>query len=190
MNKILKNLTLPDNVLAECLTRKELHENIKNIWAEVFPDHQIFRPEKEHTEREVARKKISKEFNEKVFSLNILFFEKSKSKPIGWIMGEQHDFETFYFRNSGFIPDFRRKGIYNSAHAAIVDSLKEMGFERVVSDHLPNNRPMLILKLNNGYIINNMTLDERFGSMVRLVKFLHEDRQKLFEEHFRLPNFR
>jgi len=59
----------------------------------------------------------------------------------------------------------------------------------VVSDHLPNNKPMLLLKINDGYVINNMTLDDRFGPMIRLVKFLHEDRQKFFEKRFRLPNY-
>lgn len=104
-------------------------------------------------------------------------------------MGEQHDFETFYLRNSGFIPEFRRKGIYSIAHSAIIEHLKNIGFERVVSDHLPNNRPMLVLKLNEGYVVNNVTLDDRYGAMVRLIKFLHQDRQKSFEERFRLPNY-
>lgn len=184
-----KILNLPDNVSVELVDRVELRKAMNTIWYEVFPGRAELQMEKVSIERENVRKEVLKDFNTKIFCLDMVFTEKISRKPIGWIMSEQHDYETFYLRNSGFVPEFRRKGIYSNAHAAISEYLKKRGFERIVSDHLPNNKPMLILKINDGYIINNMTLDDRFGPMVRLVKFLYKDRQKFFEERFRLPDY-
>jgi len=190
MEKKFEILNLPNDVYVTLVDRIELRKSMDKIWNDVFPHMSDLKKREVSSEREIARKEVLKKFNENVFCLDILFFEKSSNQPIGWIMGEQHDFETFYLRNSGFVPKFRRRGLYSIVHAAIVDYLKMRGFERIVSDHLPNNKPMLILKINDGYVINNMTFDDRFGPMVRLVKFLHEDRQQIFEERFRLPDYR
>ena len=180
---------LPNDIQAKNVEFNELRTAMKNIWSEVFP-----RPNELHMpaaseERQQKRKEIAEKFIGNVFALNILFTEKSSGQPIGWIMGEQTDFETFYLRSSGFIPKYRRQQIYTTAHAALEDFLKKRGFERIASDHMPNNKPMLILKIRNDYVINNMTLDERFGPMVRLVKLLHSDRQSFYEEKFRLPKY-
>lgn len=189
MGKNFEILNLPKDVYATLVDRTELRKSMNKIWTDVFSDQSDLKKREVSPEREIARKEVLKSFNEKGFRLNILFFERSSNQPIGWITGEQHDFETFYLRNSGFVPKFRRRRLYSIAHAAIVEYLKKCGFERIVSDHLPNNKPMLILKINDGYIINSMTFDDRFGPLVRLVKFLHKDRQQLFEERFRLPDY-
>ncbi|OFZ31747.1 MAG: hypothetical protein A2622_04035 [Bdellovibrionales bacterium RIFCSPHIGHO2_01_FULL_40_29] len=189
VDKNFEILNLPENVLAKQVERKDLGIAMKSIWEKVFPNRVDLKIDEVLPDREKARKEILNNFNEKIFKIDIIFTEKLSGNPIGWIMGEQHDYETFYLRNSGFIPEFRRKKLYTISHSAIVKHLKGLGFERIVSDHLPNNKPMLLFKIKDGYIINNMTLDDRFGPMVRLVKFIYDDRQKFFEKRFRLPDF-
>jgi len=189
MSKNFQILNLPNDLSVEIVKRSELRKVMNGIWYEVFPGRTELQMEKVSSERKSARKEILNNFDENFFCLDMIFTHKPTGQSVGWIMGEQHDYETFYLRNSGFIPQFRRKGIYSIAHKAIVEYLKNRGFERIVSDHLPNNKPMLLLKINDGYVINNMTLEDRFGPMIRLVKFLHEDRQKFFEKRFRLPNY-
>lgn len=190
MNRNFEILNLPEDVYIDFVDKTTLRKIQKSLWDEVFPEPTILKMSEVSPERRAARKKNLEEFESKIFSFDIVFFEKSNDQPIGWIMGEQHDYETFYLRNSGFIPKFRRRKLYSLVHSALVDYLRKLGFERIVSDHLPNNKPMLILKLNEGYIINNMTLDDRFGPMVRVVKYLFEDREQFFEDRFLLPSYR
>ena len=184
-----KILDLPKGISVRVVSRTELRPVMDSLWNEVFPRDSDLKPTEISAEREKARSDIKKKFNDNIFCLDMVFTEDSTGLPIGWIISEQHDFETFYLRNSGFIPKFRRKGLYSKAHSAIVIYLKKLGFERIVSDHIPNNKPMLVLKLNAGYVINNMTIDDRFGPMVRVVKFLFEDRLREYEKRLRLPSY-
>lgn len=117
-------------------------------------------------------------------SVHILVREIESGAIVGWLTGEQHDWETFYLRNSGFVPLVRLLGIYSSIHSALMNYLHSKGFERVVSDHAPNNKPILMQKIGFGYSINSMTFDDRFGPLVRLIYFFNQDRQREFEARF------
>ena len=115
--------------------------------------------------------------------------DKSTGSVVGWLSGEQHDWETFYLRNSGFVPSARRKGLYTSIHSDIINYLQQQGFGRVVSDHSPNNRPILLMKIKFGYYVNSVTIDERFGPHVRLVYLIDKARRRQFEERFGLNQY-
>ncbi len=112
-----------------------------------------------------------------------LFLDK-KGKPVGWFMGEAENAVTFYMRNTGILPKHQNKGLYTKFLKNFEKYLKEIGYERITSQHDVTNKKILISKMNAGFIICNLELTEMFGAMVKLVKILHKDRRDYFIEHF------
>jgi RimJ/RimL family protein N-acetyltransferase len=89
-------------------------------------------------------------------------------------------------RNSGVVPELRRKGIYSAVTSSVLDHVREIGYERVVSHHVPNNRGVLIAKLKLGFNIEGIELDDRWGPLVKLVHYLQPGGQEGFERTFSL----
>ena len=52
-------------------------------------------------------------------------------EKIGWFFGNQIDFETFKMTNTGIFEAHRGKGIYKKLLPAILQLLKEKGFQKV-----------------------------------------------------------
>jgi GNAT superfamily N-acetyltransferase len=104
---------------------------------------------------------------------------------LGKVVNEQ----TFFMEWSGILPDYRRRGLYSLFLEALVPYLVELGIERITSNHMGNNRPVLIAKLKAGFIITGTTLDERHGMLVWLARFLKPERERGFERAFSLGNF-
>jgi GNAT superfamily N-acetyltransferase len=177
--------TLPEGFTAEFGTREVLESEYKRLLPIIFHRPSRLGSINVPEERKAPRELLYARFFSRDLNLIILVRDQA-GQVVGWITGEQHDWETFYLRNSGFIPEVRRKGIYSLVHERLVEHLRKIGFERVVSDHQPHNRAILMLKLKAGYNIQSMTLDDRFGSLVRVVLFLNPERQTRFEDRFDL----
>jgi GNAT superfamily N-acetyltransferase len=107
-----------------------------------------------------------------------------KGEPVGWSTGETADFMTYYMRNSGIIPEHQNKKLYSQFLAHFADYIKEIGYERLTSQHKADNSEILITKLKAGFVISGMDFDERWGALVRVTKFLHADRESAFKDCF------
>ncbi|MGB1249282.1 MAG: GNAT family N-acetyltransferase [Candidatus Promineifilaceae bacterium] len=116
-----------------------------------------------------------------------LFYDGEE--PFGWSIGEQHDAETYFMTWSGIHPDYQRRGVYSAFMLDLLSYLKKLGYERVTSNHSVNNNAVIIAKLKAGFQIKGVTLDERFGPVVDLVYYLHDDRKAGFESAFSLPEY-
>jgi hypothetical protein len=90
---------------------------------------------------------------------------------------------------SGILPNYRRRRLYSQFLEALIPYLTALGLERITSNHMGNNRPVLIAKLKAGFIITGVTLDERHGMLVWLAKFLVPNRERGFERAFSLGRF-
>ncbi len=189
MNKNLSLPSLPEGFVAEFADRETYYLEIEKIFSKVFPGAGRAPAGDISEEAKAKRRELVRDFSINPWIVRILVFQKESKSVVGWISGEQHDWETFYFRNSGFLPEVRRKGIYSVLHDSIIASLRERGFERVISDHAPNNRAMLLLKIKFGYFIQSVTVDERFGPLVRLVYYLNPDRRLRFESRYELIHY-
>jgi len=110
-------------------------------------------------------------------------------EPIGFSTGAMRDPDTFFMEWTGILPDYQRQGIYTTFLHHLLLYLRELGYERVTSNHMGTNRPVLIAKLKAGFNVTGATLDERYGMLVWLAYFLHADRQKGFEKAFSLEPF-
>ena len=112
------------------------------------------------------------------------FVFKKEGKIVGWFMGQLEDFETFYMRNTGVIPKHQNNGIYKAFLTHLLKYLKELGYQKVSSQHSPDNARMFSLKMNNGFIIVGTENHDRWGTLVKMVRFLDLKRQKVYLKTF------
>jgi RimJ/RimL family protein N-acetyltransferase len=108
---------------------------------------------------------------------------------VGWSQGGMRDAETFYMAYSGVVRSQQRRGIYSAFVRAYLPYLRSLGYERVVSHHMVNNRAILIAKLKLGFIISGVLLDERYGAQAVLSYLFHEDRRAGFAKAFSLEPY-
>jgi RimJ/RimL family protein N-acetyltransferase len=113
----------------------------------------------------------------------IIFFDKN-GEPIGWFYGYMEDEESFFIDTIGLVPEFRSKGIYQTFLLQLIAYLKAVGYERVTSTHLPNNRAVLIAELKVGFNIVGLELNESLGPALKVAYMIYEDRQRGFEQVF------
>jgi GNAT superfamily N-acetyltransferase len=70
-------------------------------------------------------------------------------------------------------PAHRRRGLYAAIVDRVIAYARDAGFVSVVSQHAPNNLPVMIAKLKAGFVIEALEIDARVGPSVRLRRYLH-----------------
>lgn len=114
----------------------------------------------------------------------IVFYDDTR--PIGWSSGALLEPATFFMAYSGVLSEYRRQGVYSAFLEVFLRYLGALGYERVTSNHMLNNRAVLIAKLKAGFVVSGMVLDERYGAQVALTYFCHTDRAEGFARAFGL----
>lgn len=99
----------------------------------------------------------------------------------GWFTGDQYNLETFYMRNSAILPEHRRKGLYTILMHEVLERVKAMGFQIVLSRHTTTNNSIIIPKLKAGFVITSIEVSDRFGTLVHLSYFFNETRRQIME---------
>jgi hypothetical protein len=180
-------MALPNGATAYCCTPQEFMEAVSSIYGDVFgrpPEHYGFFQTPE------ARKPTADTmYAHYCTNLHHEFIvaKDSDGKYIGWCIGEAEDFATFYLRNAGVVTGSRHQGFLRAFLPKFLLYLRAIGYERVTSEHHPNNLPIMIGMLKNGFVISGFNLDERYGAQVKMVRMLQEDRRQSFESIFHLP---
>lgn len=118
-----------------------------------------------------------------------IVFYNEQNQPIGWSTGNMIEESTFFMSYSGVLPEYQRQGIYTAFLKHLLTYLHELGYERVTSNHMANNRPVLIAKLKAGFYITGLTLDERYGAQATLTYFFYEDRRRGFAQTYSLEQY-
>lgn len=98
---------------------------------------------------------------------------------IGWTYSYQQDHETLYMCNSAIAQEHRGKGLYSAMLQHVLSVAAAKGFQLVTSKHYASNNAIIIPKLKAGFIITGMALDEKYGLMVHLTKYLHPERERI-----------
>lgn len=138
---------------------------------------------------------LPEERRERSAGLNALFsrahherflFRDAGGQAVGYSYGDMRDAQTFFMTSSGVLPQHQRRGIYSVFLRQLLRYLYAVGYERVVSNHHPNNRAILIAKLKAGFNITAVNLDERWGAQVELTYLFHEDRRHTYARAFSL----
>lgn len=99
----------------------------------------------------------------------------------GWSVGVQESAEAYYMVNSGVLPAYRRRGLYRALVEATVAEAAAQGFQRIYSRHVATNNAVIIPKLQAGFVITGLELNDRFGTLVHLTYFPHPARRKVLD---------
>lgn len=117
------------------------------------------------------------------------FLFAAEGQPAGWATGAMIDPSTFFMVWTVVLPEYRRRGLYTAYLSRLLPYLHDLGYERVTSNHMVNNRPVLIAKLKAGFVITGVVLDERYGAQVSLTAFFYPDRRAGFARAYSLADF-
>ncbi|MDT0472328.1 GNAT family N-acetyltransferase [Streptomyces sp. DSM 41014] len=158
-----------------CVDEATFREAVTDIYASVFPERDAYpyRPKSAHLVKEYAHGHVER-----------LLIENAEGKVVGWLKGRMEDANTFYLGTSGMLPEYRAQRIAAVVYARFLEYLEDLGYERVTSQHHPHNRSAMILQLKYGFTFEGMSLDERWGPMVKMVHFFDGDRRAEFERRF------
>lgn len=102
-------------------------------------------------------------------------------KFAGWSWGYQMDASRFYMCNSAVLPQFRRQGFYRKLLEKVVDHVSGLGFQEIFSRHHATNNAVLIPKLQYGFIIKGMEMNDLHGILIHLAYFPRETRRKMMD---------
>lgn len=107
-------------------------------------------------------------------------------EAIGWHSGYSIDPETFYMQNSAVIESYQKQGLYGKMLGAVLEKLKDEGFQVVTSLHHPNNPGVVIPKLKQGFVITATQFHERFRFLIEMKYFFNEDRRRAYSKEIGL----
>lgn len=161
--------------------QKTFSEQMGKLYPKVFPPSSSGFSLKANS-KEAKKLSVCIAEYQKIHSEYFLFFYKKKA--IGWFMGEMEDFETFYMRNTGVLPIHQSKGIYSAFLDQFISYLKDLGYQRISSQHAPHNKRIYNLKMSKGFIIVGSENHERWGNLIKLVKFLDKKREAYYIKKF------
>jgi GNAT superfamily N-acetyltransferase len=132
-----------------------------------------------HSEEERAKTRHLYKNMTSLVRMNLCIFKGEEF--CGWFTGDQYNAETFYMRNSAILPDHRRKGLYTILMHAVLERVKDLGFQIVLSRHTTTNNSIIIPKLKAGFVITAIEVSDRFGTLVHLSYFFNETRRQIME---------
>ncbi|MFE9611456.1 GNAT family N-acetyltransferase [Streptomyces sp. NPDC006012] len=161
--------------VGRCVDEATFREAVGHIYADVFPDRDAhpYRPKSDELVAEYRRMHQER-----------ILMEDGDGKVMGWLKGRMADPDTFYLGTSGMLPEYRSQRLAALCYSKLLDYLEALGYERVTSEHHPSNRTAMIFQLKHGFSIEGMSLDERWGPMVKMVRFFDRDRQAEFDRRF------
>lgn len=109
------------------------------------------------------------------------FVVRRGTEVVGWATGEMFDEETFYCRNGGVISEFRRVGLMQELFSKVIEYLSAIGYARLLLNHLTTNRNMAVFVLKQGFYINGIVTDERWGTNMQTALIIDNTRRTLLE---------
>lgn len=103
---------------------------------------------------------------------------------VGLLVGHPVDWSTYYWRSVAFLPEHQGRGLLAAAldHTDVV--LRDAGIVRVEGEAAPNNYRQVRLLLRLGYCVTGSINSERWGTMLRLTKYLAPEAEHYFRAQF------
>lgn len=110
-------------------------------------------------------------------------------EPIGWSIGEQRAADDFFMTWTGIIPAYQNQGIYSAFLRHFIDYCTALGYARITSNHMVNNRRVIVAKMKAGFVASGMSLDERIGAALWLTYYIDKEREAGFKSAFSLESY-
>lgn len=177
MNQV--HIELGNDIVLKSMDKKSLFAFVEKNDSNVFGNSvELFSKLTKQEKMQLGR--LGENLNS-VYQLNLGLFHKDQQ--IGWHFGAQRQSHHFYMTNSGILPEFRNRGLYRKMVESISNRLFEDGFLEISSHHHLTNNPVLVAKLKCGFFITGIDMDPRFGMMIVMKKYKHQERNEVL--HFR-----
>jgi len=98
-----------------------------------------------------------------------------EDRLVGYKVGRSNDPRAFESWKGGVLTAFRRKGIAGELARRQAAWCRTHPFQVIFTETAPDNAPMLILNLRQGFTISGTYLKRNTTLMARLVKVLHPE---------------
>ncbi len=95
----------------------------------------------------------------------------------GWCFGLSTRVDTFHMASSAVLEPHRRKGLYTAMANALLQLVRDAGYNALTSHHIATNNSILIAKMKLGFLIVGVELDARNGVLLSMEYPLHEARR-------------
>jgi len=170
----METIPLVENYYARKVEKEEFDEVFKQNRAKMFNESVDFKPYAMISETE--REKLRLIFQAMHFPNALHYLVEQDGQLVGWSYGFQDTKEEFYMCNSGIFKAHRRKGIYSKLLKIIMDEAIAIGYQIIHSKHALTNNAVIIPKLKAGFMISGISLEDKFGALVKLVYYTNKDR--------------
>lgn len=113
-----------------------------------------------------------------------VFLMRHDGRVVGTLMAHPLDWSSYYMRSAAILPAYRDRRVLTRLVEAMYAPLSAAGVERMEGEVSPTNLPMMRMLVGLGWVVNATVNSERWGTMVRLAKFLRDDAEATFSERF------
>ncbi|MBS1983793.1 MAG: GNAT family N-acetyltransferase [Bdellovibrionales bacterium] len=171
--------TLPTGYTIRPISTAEFTPLYETHGPRLFSDLMVLKMMKVLGERELT---VAHGFRDMVstrYRLNLGVFHKDEF--VGWSWGYQTSPLEYYMENSAVFPEHRRKGLYAALVREVIHTTTEHGFAAVYSLHHLVNNPVIIPKLQAGFIMTGFNVMDLYGTLVRLDYFANPMRHRIME---------
>ncbi|HJL17303.1 MAG TPA: GNAT family N-acetyltransferase [Sandaracinaceae bacterium LLY-WYZ-13_1] len=112
------------------------------------------------------------------------FVFRAAGRPVGVLVGQPFDWSTYYWRTVAFLPSHQGRGLLAAALERTDAAMREAGVERVEGEAAPVNYRQVRLLHRLGYCVTGSVNSERWGTLLRLTKFLAPKGRATFASRF------
>ncbi len=103
---------------------------------------------------------------------------------VGTFMGHPTDWSSYYIRTTAVLPSMRGRRIVPFLIGRLSETLARVGVERIEADVPPTNAPSLGVLSSQDFLVTSVLNSERWGSCLRLTKYLTPGSEKAFVRQF------
>jgi hypothetical protein len=121
---------------------------------------------------------------ERFLRMSDRFVFREGSRVVGLLIGQPTDWSTYYWRSVALLPERQGRGLLAAALARTDAVMRESGVVRIEGETAPNNYRQLRLLLRLGYCVTGSVNSERWGTMLRLTKYLEPSAEQCFTNQF------
>lgn len=112
------------------------------------------------------------------------FLFREAGETIGLLIGNPVDWSTYYWRSVAFLPEHQGRGFLAAALEHTDAVMRAAGIVRVEGEAAPNNYKQVRLLLRLGYCVTGSVNSERWGTLLRLTKYLDTSAEDKFVTQF------
>lgn len=103
---------------------------------------------------------------------------------VGTFMGHPTDWSSYYIRTTAILPSLRGRRIVPFVIGQLSTVLARAGVERIEADVPPTNAPSLGVLASQDFLVTSVLNSERWGSCLRLTKYLSRTAESTFVRQF------